>query len=404
MIRQAVILCGGTGSRLGSLTAAFPKPLLPIGEVPFLDLLLFEVARHGIKRILLLAGFAGDHVRAYAAATPLRSRFGIEIEVAVETGPAGTGGALHRVGDRLDPEFFLLNGDSLFDINLVDLGTSLLRDETLSGAVALCRLPDAGRYGVVELRGGRIARFAERPERSGPGLVSGGVYALRRSVLDATKATCSLERDVLPSLAQRGVLAGRVWSGYFIDIGVPDELARGQAELPQWGRRPAAFLDCGGLLPPRDGDVGPLEHLRWIGDAKDAVKSLNDAGFFVFVTTNEPGVAHGLYSEDDVRAAHSRMAAELAGVGAHIDDFRYCPYHPEAREPAYRRPSDWRKPAPGMILDLLHHWPVDREASFLIGAEDCDLAAAAAVGIPGRLFSGGNPAEFGAALTLLASR
>src|SRR5947199_3481177 len=112
MIRQAVILCGGRGTRLGALTAEMPKPLLPVDGAPFLDLLLFELGRHGIRRVLLLAGFAAGHIAGYAAATPVKTRFGLGLEVTVEPEPAGTGGALHRVFDRLDDRFLVLNGDS----------------------------------------------------------------------------------------------------------------------------------------------------------------------------------------------------------------------------------------------------------------------------------------------------
>ena len=111
MISQAVILCGGLGTRLGALTAEQPKPLLSVGEAPFLDLLLFELGRHGINRILLLAGFGAEKVRKFAAATPLALRYGLDIEIMVESEPAGTGGALWQARQGLDDWFFLLNGD-----------------------------------------------------------------------------------------------------------------------------------------------------------------------------------------------------------------------------------------------------------------------------------------------------
>src|SRR5436305_363396 len=102
MIGQAVILCGGRGTRQGGPTAEMPKPLLPIGGSPFLDTLMFELGRHGVRRILLLAGFGARHMIEYAATTELKSRFGLNIEVAVEPASAGTGSALWQARDRLD--------------------------------------------------------------------------------------------------------------------------------------------------------------------------------------------------------------------------------------------------------------------------------------------------------------
>jgi len=392
-VRQCAVLVGGLGTRLGAATAGTPKPMLTVGDRPFLAWLLREVARYGITDVLLLTGHLSGVVEEGLQA--LRDWLPRPVTLAISEEPvrAGTGGALFHARGQLQDSFLLLNGDSLFDC---DLAPALARAEEpgVLGRLMLRRVADASRYGVVETSGDRVTAFRERPEPGLPGLINGGVYRLDRRIVDRTAAVCSLERDVLPGLAREGLLRGTESDGWFVDIGIPSDLARAQHELPRRLARPALFLDRDGVCNVDHGWVGTRERFEWTPGAKTAIRMAHERGWHIFIVTNQAGVARGLYDEAAVQALHAWMQGEVLQAGGVIDDIRYCPFHPEAAVPAYRRASSWRKPAPGMILDLLRAWQLDPARCVLVGDRSTDLAAAAAAHVAGRLFPGGDLAEF----------
>ena len=158
--------------------------------------------------------------------------------------------------------------------------------------------------------------------------------------------------------------------------------------------RPALFLDRDGVINVDKGYVSQIADFEWIEGAAACIRTFKARGWFVFVVTNQSGIARNLYAEADMATLHAWMLAELSEVGAVIDRIYHCPFHPEGENAAYRKDSFDRKPKPGMLLQALSDFPVKRESSFLIGDKPTDIEAAHAAGVGGFLFKGGNLASF----------
>ncbi len=281
------------------------------------------------------------------------------------------------------------------DANLAALLAAAANDgEDVVGRLLLRQLADASRAGVVSLDGDRIMTFQERPSAGTPGVINAGVYCFRRAVLDSLRPVCSLEAEILPALTATGALRGTLGQGYFRDIGVPEDYDRADAELRALRGRRALFLDRDGVINVDHGHVGSRDRFEWVPGALDAIRHATDTGWHVFIVTNQSGVARGHYDEAAAVELLAWIGDEARRHGGTIDDTRYCPFHPDAVVPAFRAISDWRKPGPGMIRDLIRAWELDPARCVMVGDQPTDVQAAAAAGIAGALFPGGNLLSF----------
>lgn len=377
MLSGALILAGGRGTRLGELTNDVPKPLVAVGGEPFLGHLLWNLRRHGIMSVTLSTGYLGDAIRAYVGDG---SAFGLEVHYSQEDTPLGTGGAVRLARHTLSDPVLVLNADTLFDVNYLDLRSAL--EGGWDAAVGLRRVDDCKRYGSVEVRGERIVSFLEKGA-TGPGLVNGGAYALTGRAIDRLPSgPSSLENDLLPHLAVEGGLAGRVYEGFFVDIGVPEALASSQSSVAAWRRKPAAFLDRDGVLNVDLGYVHTPDRFEWTPEAPAAVRWLNDHGYLVIVVTNQAGIARGLYSTDEFLTFSRWIDRQLAAHAAHVDATYWCPHHPTAGIKPFRVECDCRKPRPGLFLRAIEEWGIDPQRSFMVGDKRSDELAARAAGVP----------------------
>ncbi|ABZ83422.1 d,d-heptose 1,7-bisphosphate phosphatase subfamily, putative [Heliomicrobium modesticaldum Ice1] len=384
---QAVILVGGLGARLGTLTKKMPKPMMDIGGKPFLELIINNLKRFGIKNILLLVGYRCHDIIDYFQDG---SRWNVIIRYSIEREPAGTGGALLLASDKLEDEFLLLNGDTFFDFNILDLLVRVPHGKW-EFKVALTPSKSSERYGSIIINNeNRVTSFVEKRTHLKSALINSGIYHVRKSILKYIDSIpCSLENHVLPKIVSNEQMYGYIYNGYFVDIGIPCDLERGRMDLPD-RKRPAAFLDRDGVINYDKGYVHKKEDFNWMQGAIEAIKYLNDIGYYVIVITNQAGVARGYYTEEQLNAFHLWINEQLIEQGGHIDKFYYCPHHPTEGIGPYRIICDCRKPSSGLIIKAMEEFNIDKKTSFLLGDKDTDIIAGKEAQINSFLFTGHN--------------
>lgn len=222
---QAILLAGGLGTRLKSVVKDRPKPMALIQNKPFLEYVLKELKKNGITDIIFAVGYKGSMVEEYFKDG---SKFGIRVFYSYEEEPLGTAGAIKNAEKYIEEEtFFVLNADTLYQLDYSRL-IRIQREQDLDLALVLREVPDVSRYGMAKLTDGRLTAFNEKVSDKKPGTINGGVYLMKRTVLEKIgKGKVSLENEVIPELLRSSrPLGGIINDGYFIDIGIPEDYYR----------------------------------------------------------------------------------------------------------------------------------------------------------------------------------
>ncbi len=398
-VEQAVILCGGKGTRLEGRVRAMPKPMIPLAGRPVLDHVIARLAGAGIRRFILAAGYQGEVVADYyATARPASG----EIEVIREPAPRGTAGALRGCADRLDEEFVVAYGDVFLDFDARGLLAAHAARRPL--ATLLVRASDHpwDSHLVVADATGRVVEFVDRrePGRLYRNVANAAVYVLSRRIvgLIPPDRPADFGADVFPAAVAAGEVV-RIHAleeeGFVQDMGTPERLAaveeyladRALAEAARGHPRPiaAVFLDRDGVLTADTGLVDRPEKLVLLPGAAEATARLHGRGIRCIVTTNQPVVARGLCSPAMLAAIHDRLRAEIAAGGGKIDAIYACPHHPETHHgegvAELRRACRCRKPAPGLLFRARRELGLDLAACVMVGDRASDVRAGRAAGV-----------------------
>ena len=230
MTNQAVILAGGMGTRLGNLTKDTPKPMLKIKDKFFLEYIIEYLFQNKIEEIIIVAGYLGDIIYNQFNEKIYKNK--LKIKVIIENKPLGTAGFIIQFNTILKDIFFLLNGDTIFN---VDLNKLIMKLGNSHAIIALKRVELNSRYGSVILnKQNEIIKFKNQKENEKEALINGGIYLIRKSIINQIdKIPISMEKEVFPKLSSNKNLKGYVFKNFFIDIGIEKDLIFAQKKVPE---------------------------------------------------------------------------------------------------------------------------------------------------------------------------
>lgn len=363
-----VILAGGKGTRIQTFLKDIPKPLFKFKDISFLQILLNNYCKYPFENIYILCGYKGDKI--YNKFNDKFINF-VNVKCIIERKPLGTAGALNGLKKIIKNDFFLVNGDSFCEVKLNEFFFKpnkankifLTNNNSYKSNSKLSNLSLDGHNKVFFNKNGK--------------LMNAGIYFFKKKILNKIKKeNFSLEDEIITNYVKKKKITGIITRGFFIDIGTEKNLYKAIKNLPLFFKRPAVFLDRDGVINHDYNYVSKIKDFKFKKNILKTLKYLIKKDYYIFIITNQAGIAKKKFSLNDFNKLHQYLKYYLNQKYINFDSVEYCPYHKNAVIKKYKKDSTYRKPNNGMIKKIKRNWLLKDNKSFMIGDQISDKKCA----------------------------
>ena len=391
---KVVIMAGGKGTRISSIASDIPKPMIKINDIPVLEHEIKCLCKQGFTDIIITVSHLGNIIMDYFGDG---NEFGVNIEYYFEEETLGHAGALFRIKDKLTEDFLLLNADAIFDI---DFNRFVQYHKEKGGLVTLFTHPNSHPYDsglVIADKNGVVlnwlAKEDDRPKYY-RNRVNAGLHVLSPKVLEVeiTTPKVDLDRQLLKPLAGTGKMYVYDSPEYVKDMGTPDRYESVKRDFISGvvtgknlsNKQKAVFLDRDGTINKYVGFLKDIEEFELIDGVCEAIREINKSGYLAVVVTNQPVIARGEVTYEELEEIHNKMETLLGKEGAYVDAIYFCPHHPhsgyEGEIKELKFECECRKPKPGMLLQAAKDFNINLSESWMVGDGENDVIAGLAAG------------------------
>jgi D-glycero-D-manno-heptose 1,7-bisphosphate phosphatase len=384
---KTVIMAGGKGTRISSIASDIPKPMIKIEGKPVLEREIECLRSQGFTDLIITVSHLGNIIMDYFGDG---TKFGVNIEYYFEKEPLGNAGALFKIKDKLTEDFLLLNADAIFD---VDFNRFVNYHKNKGGLVTLFTHPNNHPYDsglIVADKNNAVSQWLTKEDNRPvyyKNRVNAGLHVISPKLLEKeiTTAKVDLDRQLLKPLAGTGKMFCYDSPEYVKDMGTPDRYESVCADYKAdrvtaknlKNKQKAIFLDRDGTINKYVGFLRNIDDFELIDGVAEAIKKINSSGYLTIVVTNQPVIARGEVTFEQLNEIHNKMETLLGESGAYLDGIYFCPHHPhkgyEGEVAELKIDCDCRKPKAGMLFKAAEDFNIDLSKSWIVGDGENDI-------------------------------